>query len=73
LAIGSALGIIKIYINNFLKQGFDLNWIVSDVLGIHFFYFKKFTLVEDEELIFARLTPGYNISWANNGTEPPQP
>jgi hypothetical protein len=24
-------------------------------------------------LIFARLTPGYNFTWANNGTEPVDP
>lgn len=50
-----------------------MNWIIKDVLGINFFYFKAFTLVEQEELLFARLTPGFNISWAIDGTLPVTP
>jgi hypothetical protein len=68
LAIAGVLGVIKGYINGFLKNGFDLNWIIQDVLGLSFIYFKKFTLVEQEQLIFARLTPGYNFTWAKNGS-----
>lgn len=62
-AISLALGTIKFIINNFLSSGFDMNWILKDLIGIDFFYFKAFTLVEAEELIFARLTPGFNITW----------
>jgi hypothetical protein len=72
-AISAAIGTIMFIINNFLTTGFDLNYIIKDLLGISFFYFKEFTLVEQEQLVFARLTPGFNISWANNGTAPTEP
>ena len=73
IAIAGVLGLIKTYINTFLQKGFDLNYIIQDLIGLSFFYFKRFTLVEQEQLIFARLTPGYNFTWANNGSEPVDP
>lgn len=38
--------------------------------GIDFFYFKRFTLIESESMLFARVTPGYNITWLPNNTIP---
>ena len=65
LAIWWVITTIVGYINIFLGEGFDLNAIIRDVLGIDFFYLKHMALVEGTELIFARITPGFNISWAN--------
>ena len=63
-AVGAAIIAITVVINTFLQGGFDLNYIIQEFLGIYFFYFKRFELEEDDQLIYARLTPGYNISWA---------
>ena len=63
-ALWGILGSIALVINTFLASGFDLNWIISDILGINFFYFKKFLLEEGEQFIYARITPGFRI-WPN--------
>ena len=69
LALAAALGTVKLLINGYLKDGFDMNWIVQDILGLSFFYFKELSIEEQEQLFFVRLTPGFNISWINNGTQ----
>ena len=56
-------------VNTLLAGGINAD-IVLGILGISFFYFDKFALVSDEELLYARLTPAYNISWASNSTTP---
>lgn len=72
-AISAAIGTITFILNNFLQGGFDMNYIVKDLLGITFFYFKKLVIVEQEALVFARLTPGFTIPWINNGTTSIEP
>lgn len=57
---------VQTYINSFLKDGFDVNGILRDTFGINFFYFRNFTFVEGEEILFARLTPGFNITWVHD-------
>jgi hypothetical protein len=69
LFLSTACLALPLIINTYLSNGFDLNWIVQDALGLSFFYFKRMVLEEENELIYARLTPGFNITWANNGTE----
>ena len=63
-ALWGILGSITLVINTFLSGGFDLNWIISNILGINFFYFKRFMLEEGEQFIYARITPGFHI-WPN--------
>lgn len=67
-ALKAALFGITVIINNFLYNGFDLNWIIKDILKINFIYFKGFELSERENIVFAKITPGWNISWPN-GTD----
>ena len=61
---------IKIIVNNLLGTGIDLNMIIRDLLGITFIYFKAFDLTEENSILFAKITPGWNITW-NNETAPP--
>ena len=63
LAIRGVIVIVTAIINGLLQGGLDLNWIIRDVLGITFIYFKAFELTEEESLLFAKLTPGWNITW----------
>lgn len=67
-SIGAVLATVMFIINNFLSNGLDLNWVMKDVLGIEFIYFKAFEMLEQEELLFVKLTPGWNITW--NETTP---
>jgi len=69
LSIKGVIFFVTIFINTFLQNGFDLNWIIRDVLGISFIYFKAFELTEQESILFAKITPGWNITW-NNETAP---
>ena len=63
LSIRLVVAFVTIIINTFLQGGFDLNWILHDLIGINFVYFKAFELVEDEAILFAKITPGWNITW----------
>jgi hypothetical protein len=70
LSIKGLIFFITIIINNLLAEGIDLNWVMRDILGITFIYFKEFDLTENESILFAKITPGWNITW-NNETAPP--
>lgn len=39
-----------------------MNDLLKDA-GITFIYFKRFTMIESESMLFARFTPGYNFTW----------
>lgn len=39
-----------------------MNDLLKDA-GITFLYFKRFTLIEAEKILFAKVTPGYNFTW----------
>jgi hypothetical protein len=64
--IGLFIGTIelgaKAIINKVLKDGISINWIISDLLGIHFIYFEKMTLDNLNELIYFRAIPVFNIT-----------
>lgn len=42
LSISGAIIFVQIIINSYLAVGLDLNWVVKDVLGISFMYFREF-------------------------------
>jgi len=48
-------------INGLLAGGIDINWLISEILGTDIFYFEAFTLSQDEELLFAKLTPALRL------------
>jgi hypothetical protein len=54
---------VSLVLNAYLAQGIDLHNIVQEVLGISFMYFKDFDLTQQEALLFAKITPGWNITW----------
>lgn len=55
------MGTIEIIINDLLAGGLNINWLISEILGTDIFYFEAFTLTEEEELLFAKLTPALRI------------
>lgn len=61
LTLSAAMGTIAIIINTLLGGGLDINWLISEILGTDIFYFEAFTLSEQEELLFAKLTPALRI------------
>ena len=46
--VGVALKVAQVAINTFLSNGLDLNWVINDIIGIKFIYFKAFELTERE-------------------------
>jgi len=63
LALAGALLVLEGWINVWLKNGWDVNKLLRNLLGLTHMYLKEMSLVEQDELLFARLTPGWNITW----------
>lgn len=61
LTLSAAMGTIAVIINTLLSGGLDINWLISEILGTDIFYFAAFTLSEQEELLFAKLTPALRL------------
>ena len=63
IALAGALIFVEGWINVWLADGWDVNKLLHNLLGFHRMYLKEMVLVEQDELLFARLTPAYNITW----------
>ena len=61
LSLSAAMTTIAAIINALLAEGLDINWLISEILGTDIFYFSAFTLSEQEELLFAKLTPALRL------------
>lgn len=63
LALAGALLVLEGWINVWLSNGWDVNALLHKLVGLNLMYLKEMVLVEQDELLFARLTPAYNITW----------
>lgn len=61
ITLSLAMTTIAAIINSLFSGGLDINWLISEILGTDIFYFREFTLVEEEELLFAKLTPALRM------------
>lgn len=61
ITLSLAMTTIAAIINSLFSEGLDINWLISEILGTDIFYFREFTLVEEEELLFAKLTPALRM------------
>jgi hypothetical protein len=61
LSLVAAMLTITAIINNLLAGGLNINWLIEQILGTYIFYFPEFTMIEQEEMLFIKLTPGIRL------------
>ena len=61
LSLSAAMATIAAIINNLLAGGININWLIEQILGTYIFYFPAFTMIEQEELLFIKLTNGIRL------------
>jgi hypothetical protein len=55
--LSSGLLGIQDIINSLIRRGWDINSIISGILGTDFIYLEAFDLYTEEELVIAKMTP----------------
>lgn len=62
IAVAAGLATITLIINGLLSNGLEINWLISEILGTDFFYFKDFDLEQFEEVLYVKLTPALRFT-----------